>query len=69
MSKTEAGFLSVAGLVCAIVFATMAGMSARANRDISSDWFYDALKYTGILGALVGVGMFFYGALIFARKT
>jgi len=68
MSKTAAGFLLVGGILLAIVSATFAGLAANTLASPSDDWFYDLIKYSGIAGLLIGVGMFFYGAMVFSRK-
>jgi|GEM_PF-4652906 hypothetical protein len=69
MSKTAAGVILVAGPIVALLGGDI---SATANNQPSTpdtDWYYSMINGFGILLILAGLGMFFYGAMKFARKS
>lgn len=68
MSKTTAGFVLVGGLALTAVSGMFAAWAGNAVGSPSSDLFYDVMGWLGILGALVGLGMFFFGAKRFAQS-
>lgn len=67
MSKLAAGVILVAGPLVALLGGDI---SATANNQPSTpdtDWYYSMINWCGILLILGGLGMFFYGAMRFAR--
>ena len=66
MSKTQFGFLLVAGLVVAAVSGVVVATGSATPASPGSDWIYDLIKYSGIAGVLAGIAMFFFGAKGFA---
>ena len=67
MNKTAFGFLLVGGLLVTIVSGYFVGCGSMTPPDTSWDMFYDLVKYAGIMGVLVGIAMFFFGAKGFAN--
>lgn len=68
MSKTVAGIVMLCGPVVAIASSTVGHAVSDAFPSPSQDWISDLAGYAGMVGVLVGAGMFFYGAMMFARK-
>lgn len=52
----------------AIVAAVIAAVGATGSKSPATDFMYDCIKFGGFAGVLAGAGMFFYGAMHFARK-
>jgi len=68
MQKTLYGSLIVIGPIIAYVSSHYGRIAANAsNLDPSLDWYYDLISYGSMAGILIGVVMFFAGALLFAR--
>lgn len=68
MSKTLAGVTLISGPIVAIFGA---GISSRANNAASTpdtDWYYSCINGVGIAFVLLGLAMFFVGAMAFARR-
>lgn len=68
MNKALAGVTLISGPIVAIFGA---GISSRANNAASTpdtDWYYSCINGVGIGVVLLGLGMFFIGAMVFARK-
>lgn len=68
MSKTVSGFVLVGGIALAIVASVVAVVGATGSKSPATDFMYDCIKFGGFAGVLAGAGMFFYGAMHFARK-
>lgn len=66
MSKTALGFILVGGILVALVSGVFVAAGSSTPSSPGMDFYYDLVKYTGILGVLVGIGMFFFGAKGFA---
>lgn len=67
MSKTTAGIMLVAGLAVVAVGCGVAATGQTVGSP-ADDWYYDLLSYSGLAIGLVGVGMFFAGSMVFARR-
>jgi hypothetical protein len=67
MNKTASGFILVLGPIVAIVGASIC---QRAKSDSPlNDTYYDIMHAGGVGVVLLGLGMFFFGCLWFARKS
>ena len=67
MTKTIAGFVLVAGLFAFVIGGMIASWAGGVVGSPLDDWKYDLYGYAGTGVAMAGVGMFFTGALVFAR--
>ena len=68
MSKTLAGMVLIAGMGVVFVCGSVAAKAGDKVPHPSQDWIYDLVGWVGIGGAVVGLAMFFAGAMVFARK-
>lgn len=68
MSKTWAGVVMLSGLALVVITGRVVGSMQETGGSPADDWYYDLLSYGGLAIGLVGVGMFFYGAMVFARR-
>ena len=57
----------VAGLAVVAVGCGV-GATGQTVGSPADDWYYDLLSYSGLAIGLVGIGMFFTGAMIFSRR-
>lgn len=67
MSKTTAGIVLVAGIGVVMLGVGIRGTGHSASLDPADDWYYSMVNYAGLAVGLLGIGMFFAGALRFAR--
>lgn len=68
MSKTASGSTLVFGLVVVAIGGVISATATSARSTPSQDWFYDMINYFGIAVILLGLGMFFFGSLLFAKN-
>ena len=68
MSKTVSGFVLVGGLALSAIGGAISTTATSVRSTPDRDWFYDLLNYSGIAMILLGLVLFFFGALRFARK-
>jgi hypothetical protein len=66
MNKTGHGFMLVGGIIVALLSGVFVAAGSSTPSSPGMDFYYDLIKYAGILGVLVGIGMFFFGAKGFA---
>lgn len=69
MSKTLSGMILLGGLAVAVIAGRGGQIAANSNvNDPSLDWYYNLLSFGSMAGIVLGLGMFFAGAMFFARK-
>jgi NhaP-type Na+/H+ or K+/H+ antiporter len=69
MSKTASGILLLTGLGIAAMAGVLGSVSAKNyDLDPSLDWKYDLIQYSSIGGIVLGVVLFFLGAMWFSRS-
>jgi hypothetical protein len=68
MNKTANGFVLVGGIVVALISGVFVAAGSSTPSSPGMDFYYDLVKYAGIFGVLVGIGMFFFGAKGFAAE-
>lgn len=69
MTKAKSGLILVAGPVIAAIGAGISSRANSANSTPDTDWWFSLLNGCGILTILVGLGMFFFGAMRFSRGS
>jgi hypothetical protein len=68
MTKTQSGVVLIAGPVVAFIGGSISGSANNATSTPDTDWFYSLINGGGIVLILIGLAMFFAGAMFFARK-
>lgn len=67
MTKTHYGIMLVAGIAVVILSAGFTSGIGGAGSPPSEDFANDIKRYAAGAVGLVGIGMFFYGAMKFSR--
>ncbi len=67
MSRYTAGYVIVAGLMVAAFGIAFSFNVTQSQVTPDKDWIMDLLNYAGVASALVGIAMFFFGALRFSK--
>ena len=68
VTKTVAGFTLLAGIFIMFVAASVVSWSGNVIPSPADDWKYDLAGWLAIAGGLVGIGMFFFGAMFYSRR-
>jgi len=68
MPKTTAGIVLVAGIFVSFIAAMIGRSATNASLDPSLDTYYALVEYGSMAGIVAGLGLFFWGAVVFARK-
>ena len=67
-SKTLAGWMIIGGLLAVLVFGNVAAWAGGQSSNPSEDCYYDVIGWIGAIGAFAGIGVFGWGAKLFAGK-
>ncbi len=67
MSKTTSGFILVAGPIISCIGGGISSYATSVDSTPDTDWQYDVLNGVGVIVVLIGIAMFFFGALRFSR--
>lgn len=67
-SKTSYGLMLLGGLAMTVVCGQVASYASNKVGSPSDDFYYDCISWVGTIGALTGLGLFFWGAKMFASK-
>jgi multidrug transporter EmrE-like cation transporter len=68
MTKVQSGIVLVSGPIVSAIGGAISSMANNASSTPQTDWYYSLWNGVGMVLILVGVGMFFFGAMRFSQK-
>ncbi len=69
MQKRTSGMLLILGVAIALAGGALSSHATRAQSTPDTDWWFSMLNGCGMLAIVVGLGMFFFGAMRFSRGS